>query len=138
MKKSTVLLILSFLFADTTFSQSPELLSIRKYTQKNAGKLITEYSSFLSLPNLAADPVNLKNNANFIMEMMNQRGIKNVQLLEASKDGVPPAVYGEVIVPGATQTLIFYAHYDGQPVNPAQWAKGLEPFKPVLFSKAIQ
>ena len=138
MKKSNILLILSFLFADTTFAQSPELLSIRKYTQKNAGKLITEYSSFLSLPNLAADPVNLKKNANFIMEMMNQRGIKNVQLLEASKDGVPPAVYGEVIVPGATQTLIFYAHYDGQPVNPAQWAKGLEPFKPVLFSKAIQ
>jgi acetylornithine deacetylase/succinyl-diaminopimelate desuccinylase-like protein len=28
-----------------------------------------------------------------------------------------PAVYGEVLVPGAKQTLIFYAHYDGQPVN---------------------
>jgi acetylornithine deacetylase/succinyl-diaminopimelate desuccinylase-like protein len=137
MKKSNILLILSFLFADTTFAQTPEILSIRKYTQKNAGKLIAEYSSFLSLPNLAADPVNLKKNATFIMKMMNQRGIKNVQLLEASTDGVPPAVYGEVIVPGATQTLIFYAHYDGQPVNPDQWAKGLEPFKPSLFSKAI-
>ncbi|MBS1563888.1 MAG: M20/M25/M40 family metallo-hydrolase, partial [Bacteroidetes bacterium] len=46
-------------------------------------------------------------------------------------------VYGEVIVPGAKQTLIFYAHYDGQPVNPAQWAKEVEPFQPKLFSNAI-
>jgi acetylornithine deacetylase/succinyl-diaminopimelate desuccinylase-like protein len=46
-------------------------------------------------------------------------------------------VYGEVIVPGARLTIIFYAHYDGQPVNPAQWAKGLDPFQPKLFSEAI-
>lgn len=41
------------------------------------------------------------------------------------------------MVPGATQTLIFYAHSDGQPVNPAQWAPGLEPFVPKLFTNAI-
>ncbi|HMK03459.1 MAG TPA: M20/M25/M40 family metallo-hydrolase, partial [Ferruginibacter sp.] len=29
------------------------------------------------------------------------------------------------------------AHYDGQPVNPAQWAAGLHPFQPKLFSAAI-
>ncbi|HLG38214.1 MAG TPA: M20/M25/M40 family metallo-hydrolase, partial [Chitinophagaceae bacterium] len=46
-------------------------------------------------------------------------------------------VYGEVMVPGAKQTLIFYAHYDGQPVNPAQWAKGLDPFVPELADDAI-
>jgi acetylornithine deacetylase/succinyl-diaminopimelate desuccinylase-like protein len=69
--------------------------------------------------------------------MMQKRGIQNIQLLNATTQGVPPAVFGEVIVPGAKQTLIFYAHYDGQPVNPAQWAKDLEPFKPKLFSAAI-
>ena len=41
------------------------------------------------------------------------------------------------MVPGAKQSLVFYAHYDGQPVNPAQWASGLQPFNPVLFDKAI-
>ncbi len=137
MKKSNYLIILSFIIIQTAFAQSPEVLSIRNYANQNAGKLIAEYSSFLSLPNLAADPVNLKNNAAFIMDMMKKRGIKNVQILEANIKGTPPAVYGEVIVPGATQTLIFYAHYDGQPVNPTQWAKGLEAFKPVLFSKAL-
>ncbi len=58
-------------------------------------------------------------------------------MLAPATAGAPPAVYGEVKVPGATQTLIFYAHYDGQPVNPAQWAPGLEPFKPQLYTGAI-
>jgi acetylornithine deacetylase/succinyl-diaminopimelate desuccinylase-like protein len=42
-----------------------------------------------------------------------------------------------VLVPGATQTIGFYAHYDGQPVNPAQWAKGLSPFTPVLYDGSL-
>ncbi len=71
------------------------------------------------------------------MSMMNKRGIQQVKLLPATTAGAPPAVYGEVKVPGAKQTLIFYAHYDGQPVNPAQWTKGLAPFVPKLFSGAI-
>jgi acetylornithine deacetylase/succinyl-diaminopimelate desuccinylase-like protein len=86
---------------------------------------------------VAADPVGQQKTAAFIMAMMSKKGIQKVQLLTASTPGVPPAVYGEVSVPGAKQTLIFYAHYDGQPVNPAQWAKGLEPFQSTLFSDAI-
>ena len=39
-------------------------------------------------------------------------------------------VYGEMRVPGARRTIVIYAHYDGQPVDPAQW-KG-SPFAPVL------
>src|SRR5205085_11333086 len=92
---------------------------------------------FLSLPNVAADPNGQQKTAAFIMDMMNKRGIQKVQLLNASTQGAPLAVYGEVLVPGAKQTLIFYAHYDGQPVNPAQWAKELEPFQPKLFSAVI-
>jgi len=138
MKKTTFFFLLFILFFQTVSAQSPEVLSIRKQVLQNSGNILTEYSQFLSLPNVAADPVNLQKNADFIMEMMNQRGIKNVQLLKAGTDQAPPAVYGEVMVPGATQTLIFYAHYDGQPVNPSQWAKGLDPFKPALFTNAIQ
>ena len=85
----------------------------------------------------SADPTGQQKSAAFIMEMMNKRGIQKVQLLNASTANVPPAVFGEVIVPGAQKTLIFYAHYDGQPVNPAQWAQGLDPFQPKLFSGPI-
>lgn len=137
MRKRVFFLLLSFLVAQFLSAQSPEILSIRKYGKENAGNIIQEFSELLSLPNVAADPAGQQKTAAFIMTMMNKRGIQKVQLLNASTPGVPPAVYGEVMVPGAKQTLIFYAHYDGQPVNPAQWAKGLDPFQPKLFSGGI-
>jgi acetylornithine deacetylase/succinyl-diaminopimelate desuccinylase-like protein len=48
----------------------------------------------------------------------------------AAPAGVPPVVYGELRVPGARHTLVLYAHYDGQPVDPAEWRS--PPWQPVL------
>ena len=45
-------------------------------------------------------------------------------------DTVPPVVYGELKVPGASRTIVFYAHYDGQPVIASEWST--PPFAPVL------
>jgi acetylornithine deacetylase/succinyl-diaminopimelate desuccinylase-like protein len=64
--------------------------------------------------------------------MMKARGI-NARLLE-SPSGGPPAVYGELPSPGATKTVVFYAHYDGQPVDTTQWTT--PPWRPVLRDKA--
>jgi len=137
MKQYAFLFIIVFCTGEFVSGQSPEVLTIRNYGIKNGGNIIKEFSEFLYIPNVAADSAGLEKNAAFIMAMMNKRGIDKVQLLTAITAGVAPVVYGEVIVPGAKQTLIFYAHYDGQPVNPAQWAKQLQPFQPKLFSNAI-
>jgi acetylornithine deacetylase/succinyl-diaminopimelate desuccinylase-like protein len=117
--------------------QSTGLQAIRKYSSEQAVNIITEFVNFLAIPNLAKDTVNIQKNTAFIMDMMKKRGIQKIQLLNAATAGTPPAVYGELNVPGAKQTLVFYAHYDGQPVNPAQWAKELSPFEPKLFNAAI-
>ena len=137
MKKTILFLLIGCLDSLVIHTQSPPILTVRKYGQQQANNIISEFVAFLSLPNVASDTLNIQKNAAFIMDMMHKRGIQQVQLLQATTTGVPPAVYGEVIVPGAKQTLVFYAHYDGQPVNPAQWAKGLDPFQPKLFSGAI-
>ncbi|HYC84088.1 MAG TPA: M20/M25/M40 family metallo-hydrolase [Chryseosolibacter sp.] len=118
----------------SAFAQPDGPAKVRAHWQSKQRKLIDEYMSFLSIPNVVGDTVNIARNAKVIMQMMANRGIGNVQLLKGKTPHTPPAVYGEVIVPGAKQTLIFYAHYDGQPVNPAQWADGLEPFSPRLYS----
>jgi len=112
------------LMSQFVLAQTPDVLTIRKYGNQNAGSIINEFTALLSLPNVAADTAGQQKTAAFIMAMMNKRAIQKVQLLNAAAAGAPPAIYGEVMVPGAKQTLIFYAHYDGQPVNPAQWAKG--------------
>jgi acetylornithine deacetylase/succinyl-diaminopimelate desuccinylase-like protein len=67
---------------------------------------------------------------------MQKRGLKP-QLLEAADKKVPPVVYGEYNTPGATKTVIFYAHYDGQPTNPKDWT-GSKPWEPVLRTNALE
>lgn len=128
-----VLIFLVVFGARPVTGQSKETLSVRAYVSSKKNDILKEYLSFLSIPNVASDSVNIRRNAKEIMRMMSARGIANVRLLNAKSKATPPAVYGEVLVPGAKTTLIFYAHYDGQPVNPAQWAPGLSPFEPRIF-----
>jgi acetylornithine deacetylase/succinyl-diaminopimelate desuccinylase-like protein len=89
--------------------------------------VLGELRTLLALPNVASDAANIRRNADLLVRMLASRGVA-ARLLEA--EGSPPAVYGELKVPGATRTVVLYAHYDGQPVTPADWAS--EPWKPVL------
>lgn len=110
---------------------------IRQYRQAQETALMDEYRAFLSIPNVSADSINIRKNAAFILQMMQKRGISG-KLLEGPTPGTTPAVFGEVRVPGAKKTLVFYAHYDGQPVNPKQWAEGLQPFTPVFITAPVE
>lgn len=89
--------------------------------------ILREYVEFLSVPNVSSDSQNLRRNALFIQAMLERRRVK-VRLLEDATS--PPLVYVELLVPGASKTLLFYAHYDGQPINPSGWTS--PPWKPVL------
>jgi acetylornithine deacetylase/succinyl-diaminopimelate desuccinylase-like protein len=109
---------------------------IRVYRQANEHRLLAEYVSLLSIPNVASDRENIKRNADFISEMLRRRGLEP-KLLGTSDADVPPAVFAEWRVPNATRTLLFYAHYDGQPTDPSHW-KGSLPWQPVLRSAALE
>ena len=41
----------------------------------------------------------------------------------------------EIRTPGAKRTVIFYAHYDGQPVDPKQWST--PPWEPVMRTASV-
>jgi len=45
--------------------------------------------------------------------------------------GAPAVVYGRIDVSGAKHTIVFYAHYDGQPVTPSEWTV-TPPFTPLI------
>jgi acetylornithine deacetylase/succinyl-diaminopimelate desuccinylase-like protein len=97
------------------------------FAQPDREALLREFVDLLSIPNIATDTPNIRRNAVAIQRMFEKRGVRT-RLLEVP--GAPPVVYGELPSPGATRTLVFYAHYDGQPVNPSEWRTG-DPFKPV-------
>ena len=118
-------------FADTTQEK------VRAYRVANERALIDEHIQFVSIPDVGADAKNARRNAEFIEAMMKRRGIP-ARLLEARTHGVNPIVYGEIKAPGAKRTLLLYAHYDGQPVNPSDWAPGLEPFAPRFITAPIE
>ena len=100
----------------------------RQYTTAHQAKLTQEFSTLLSIPNVAADPANLKRNADLLVEALEKRGVESRLL---SIPSAPPVVYGQITVPGAQHTIVFYAHYDGQPVTPSEWEGG-SPFTPVI------
>ena len=135
------ILLLFFVFSNFIIeinAQSEATLAIRSFRSENEIGWMKEYISFLSIPNIASDTIGMKQNANFIMDMMKKRNIQQVGLLNGVSKNIPPAIYGEVITPGATQTIIFYAHYDGQPVDSSQWHKGLSPFVPTLVNGSLE
>ena len=94
--------------------------------------IVRELIGLLELPNLASDSVNIRRNAAHIVAMLERRGI-SARLLETP--GSPPAVYGELRVPGAQRTVVLYSHYDGQPVDTGRWAS--RPWTPILRDGAL-
>jgi len=119
-------------FAVVAFAQT----STRDYRRAHEHQILTEFTRLLAIPNVASDRENIRRNAQFVLEMMQRRGL-NPQLLEAKTKDVPPAVFGEWKAPGATHAVVLYAHYDGQPVDPKQWTAS-PPFQPTWRSAVME
>ena len=100
------------------------------YRVAHEKEIVGELTGLLALPNVATRVADVERNADHLTTMLERRGFA-VQRLSAGP-GTPPALYGDLRVPGATRTLMFYAHYDGQPVGQKGWLS--DPFKPVLRS----
>ncbi|MDX2179813.1 MAG: M20/M25/M40 family metallo-hydrolase [Bryobacteraceae bacterium] len=112
----------------------PAADAARRYREANETKIIREYVELLKIPNVSADRANIRRNAAQIAKIYAARGVRT-ELVEL--EGANPAVYGELLVPGATRTYLIYAHYDGQPVDPANW-KDSGPFEPVLRTAPVE
>ncbi|HEV2706160.1 MAG TPA: M20/M25/M40 family metallo-hydrolase [Pyrinomonadaceae bacterium] len=130
MKRFVFALLLGMTPLLSSAAQTQAVSPVGKYRRANEQRILREFVELLSLPNVASDRENIRRNAAHIVQMMRARRL-NPRLLEAAREGVPPAVYGEWKVPGASKTIIFYAHYDGQPTDPAKWT-GTQPWQPAL------
>ncbi|HME91331.1 MAG TPA: M20/M25/M40 family metallo-hydrolase [Myxococcaceae bacterium] len=105
-----------------------------QWRKAHEATIVRELADLVAIPDVASDRPNIEKNARHLLGLLRKRGVE-ARLLE--EPGSPPALYGELRTPGAQLTVLFYAHYDGQPVDPSQWIGGA-PFKPVLRSAASE
>ena len=96
----------------------PLALQVRTWHRAHAQQVLTEFREFLAMPNVASDSVQIRRTADALAAMLGKRGVRARRL---ESPGSPPAVYGELLTPGATRTVMLYAHYDGGLGTLAEW-----------------
>ena len=102
----TALLIL--LCVQPAFAQQ---VDVERYVREHQADIVREFMELVAIPNVRTDLPNIKRNAEQLRQMLERRGMKP----EVWDTPSTPMVYGERLVTGATRTVLFYLHYDGQP-----------------------
>jgi acetylornithine deacetylase/succinyl-diaminopimelate desuccinylase-like protein len=106
---------------------------IAQFIAAHQQQIVGELVELLSIPNVAADRPNIRRNADLLRQMFAKRGFA-VDILDTPGN---PLVFAELRVPGAQRTLLFYAHYDGQPVTPKNWNQR-DPFVPIMRDRRME
>jgi len=103
-------------------------LAVRQWRNAHETEILQQFTTLLSIPNVAGDRENIQHNADLLKSMLQKRGVDSRLL---TVEDANPVVFGEIKTPNAKDTIVFYAHYDGQPVTPSEW-EGNAPFTPVI------
>lgn len=124
------------LWANISLAQtmtSAELGSvISDYRLEHERNIIEDFVDLLSLPNIASNLEDMDRNVVHINQLLESRGFVTQRL----QSGGAPYIYAELLTPQATETLLIYAHFDGQPVLPDDWT--YPPFSPTLLDAPLQ
>ncbi len=107
--------------------------AIEGWVASHRKEILDELIAFLSLPNSAIDIEAMRANADHLAGILKARGLR-VSYLETGESG--PYILAELDPEGAqagapVTTVLFYCHYDGQPVDASRWTVG-SPFVPTL------
>jgi acetylornithine deacetylase/succinyl-diaminopimelate desuccinylase-like protein len=125
--RSVVAIMAVLAFAPVVSAASPHQV-VRAWRQTHEKAILADFTTFLSLPNVATKVTDVEKNAAYIQNELKKRGFETRTLRAAP--GTPPSVFGELDTPGAKHTVLFYAHYDGQPISQKGWI--IDPFTPSI------
>ena len=109
-------------------SGAPLNRDVRQWRVQHEAEIVGQLDDLTRIASIAAEPAKLDVAATALEGLLRARGF-DTRLLSASA-GAPKVVFGRYDSPGARRTVVFYAHYDGQPVTRSQWVSA--PFIPVM------
>lgn len=91
---------------------------ILSYVDANKDRYLTELKEFLAIPSVSSQKDHNNDTrrcAQWVADQMRTVGMQNVQILETPGH---PIVYSEWLGAPGKPTILFYGHYDVQPVDP--------------------
>ena len=106
---------------------------VEQYRLSHEAAIVGDMVALTQLKSVAADPAGLVATAHWLEAALKSRGFEVTEL--ATGPSSAAAVFASLKTPGAKRTVVFYAHYDGQPVTPSQWSS--DPFTPVMRANAL-
>jgi acetylornithine deacetylase/succinyl-diaminopimelate desuccinylase-like protein len=124
-----VALALAFFTGTTTATADDLRQAVESWRAANEPSIVGQLDALTRFKSIAADPAGITAAADALKRELSSRGF-DAELL--TTPNAAPVVYGALVVPGAKRTVVFYAHYDGQPVTPSQWSS--DPFEPIMRS----
>jgi acetylornithine deacetylase/succinyl-diaminopimelate desuccinylase-like protein len=99
------------------------------FAKKNEGRFLEELKDLLRIPSISTLPENrsdIDKAAGFVAAELKRIGIEHVELIKSEGH---PLVYGDWLHAAGKPTVLIYAHYDVQPVEPLEeWIS--PPFEP--------
>lgn len=130
---TAIILSSSLLFSIHSHGQGRQVSSdqLNKISKEYARKTISkELVDFLRIPNNAANKEDISKNLEWLKQAFEQRSFSTRTLPTPSND----VFFAERLVKKAKFTVLFYMHFDGQPVDSSKWMQE-SPYIPVLKKK---
>ena len=94
------------------------MISVIDHIQTSRDRYLAELGQFLAIPSISALPAHagdVRRCAEWLGEEMRRIGLENVALIETPGN---PVVYADWLHAADAPTILFYGHYDVQPVDP--------------------
>jgi acetylornithine deacetylase/succinyl-diaminopimelate desuccinylase-like protein len=94
------------------------MLTVVDFIQTSRDRYVEELKQYLAIPSISALPEHARDVracAEWTAAEMRRVGLEDVRLLETAGN---PVVYGEWMQAPGAPTILFYGHYDVQPVDP--------------------
>src|SRR3982751_3336825 len=100
--------------------QRSDMDKVIDFINVNRERYLDELKAFLAIPSISALPqhaADVKRCADWCADEMRRIGLQNVRLVDTPGH---PVVYGEWLGAEGAPTILFYGHYDVQPVDPLE------------------
>ncbi|HLO03275.1 MAG TPA: dipeptidase [Symbiobacteriaceae bacterium] len=103
----------------------------QSYLEEHQRRFMNEFIDLLRIPSISTDPAakgEVRRAGEWTANRLRQAGLQNVAIMET---GGHPAVYADWLGAPGQPTILFYGHFDVQPVDPIElWTT--PPFEPVI------